>query len=166
MAYLDLWYMEKETVRTRVMLASGDHTPAVPHQLVLGQWMTTADERTSIKAVQTFGPVGMQQAISEGFELIAGLSSGAVHGQRTEEGVRTPGGATLRNREGTRRHEREGSSDIMVETHGGKGREKTAGARSDLGSIALSPALRLLAAQQGLGHIVGVGSGLGHTGYR
>ena len=25
--YLERWYMEKETVRTRVMLARGDHTP-------------------------------------------------------------------------------------------------------------------------------------------
>lgn len=28
-AYLDFWYMEKDTVRTRVMLARGDHTPNV-----------------------------------------------------------------------------------------------------------------------------------------
>jgi hypothetical protein len=28
MAYLDRWYMEKETVRTRVMLKRGDQTPA------------------------------------------------------------------------------------------------------------------------------------------
>jgi hypothetical protein len=27
MAYLERWYMEKETVRTRVMLSSGDQTP-------------------------------------------------------------------------------------------------------------------------------------------
>lgn len=27
MAYLDRWYMEKETVRTRVILARGDQTP-------------------------------------------------------------------------------------------------------------------------------------------
>lgn len=26
-AYLERWYIEKETVRTRVMLARGDHTP-------------------------------------------------------------------------------------------------------------------------------------------
>jgi hypothetical protein len=31
-AYLDLWYIENETVRTRVMLASGDQTPVMQHQ--------------------------------------------------------------------------------------------------------------------------------------
>lgn len=34
MAYLDLWYIENETVRTSVMLASGDQTPVVHHQLM------------------------------------------------------------------------------------------------------------------------------------
>jgi hypothetical protein len=30
-AYLERWYMEKETVRTRVMLRSGDQTPVARH---------------------------------------------------------------------------------------------------------------------------------------
>lgn len=30
-AYLDLWYMENDTVRTRVMLARGDQTPMPRH---------------------------------------------------------------------------------------------------------------------------------------
>ena len=34
MAYFDLWYIEKETVLTRVMLARGDQTPVARHQLL------------------------------------------------------------------------------------------------------------------------------------
>lgn len=68
MAYLDLWYIENETVRTSVMLARGDQTPVVHHQLMF--CARPRYEHTPIEAVEPLCLVGVKNTIGERLELI------------------------------------------------------------------------------------------------
>jgi hypothetical protein len=62
MAYLERWYMEKETVRTRVMLRRGDHTPVgrVSQASNVCWVMHTAPE-----AMKTLGAIGMSDTVAK-----------------------------------------------------------------------------------------------------
>lgn len=69
MAYLERWYMEKETVRTRVMLRRGDQTPV--HVVSSRPDLIEHGMRTAPEPVKTFGSVCVADAVAEGIELVA-----------------------------------------------------------------------------------------------
>lgn len=65
--------MENETVRTRVMLASGDQTPATPHQHLCHVHTELVCGSTSIETMKTLSLVCVEDAVGEGLELVAVL---------------------------------------------------------------------------------------------
>jgi hypothetical protein len=60
--------MEKETVRTRVMLRRGDQTPA--HVNICSYTRTT--RHTTPEAMEALGPVRLAHAVAKRTELVAG----------------------------------------------------------------------------------------------
>jgi hypothetical protein len=62
MAYLERWYMEKETVRTRVMLARGDQTP-VRHvsEACYVCWVL----HTAPEAMETLGAISVSDTVGK-----------------------------------------------------------------------------------------------------
>ena len=70
--------MEKETVRTRVMLASGDQMPAGGQLAGRG---SIDGGRTAPESMDALGAVCVADAVGEGVELVAGEVSGAGAGE-------------------------------------------------------------------------------------
>ena len=68
MAYLERWYMEKDTVRTRVMLRRGDQTPA--RVISPARRLTEDGIHTAPEAVEALGPVCLADAVAEGVEFV------------------------------------------------------------------------------------------------
>jgi hypothetical protein len=69
MAYLERWYMEKETVRTRVMLSSGDQTPARVISKTNKQKRRIT--RTTPEPMEALASVCVADAVAEGVEFVA-----------------------------------------------------------------------------------------------
>lgn len=68
-AYFERWYMEKDTVRTRVMLARGDHTPMAS----LGVLSDVSQDGalTSPEAMEALGSICVADTVGERVELVA-----------------------------------------------------------------------------------------------
>ena len=63
--------MEKETVRTRVMLARGDQTPIWDDISICSLPDGRLEKHTAPKSMETLGLVGMADTVGEGVELVA-----------------------------------------------------------------------------------------------